>query len=146
MSEALVWLGIMAVLLLIEALTAGLTTIWFAGGALIAGITAFAGGALILQILLFFVVSLVLLIFTRPVALRMLNKKVEPTNVDTMIGKSALVTQSIDNLKETGQVVIGGIEWTARSAEEGVSIPKEAIVEVIQVQGVKLLVKMKKEG
>lgn len=64
--QPLIWLGILALLLVVEAITAGLTTIWFAGGALAAAIACYAGANLTVQILLFLCVSLVLLIFTRP--------------------------------------------------------------------------------
>lgn len=73
----LAWLGILAILLVIEAITVGLTTVWFAGGALVACIVSWLGGGIVVQLLLFFGVSVVLLIFTRPLAVRYMNKGVE---------------------------------------------------------------------
>ena len=129
----LAWLGILAILLVIEAITVGLTTVWFAGGALVACIVSWLGGGIVVQLLLFFGVSVVLLIFTRPLAVRYMNKGVEKTNAESLLGKRA--------------VVINDIEWTARSADESVEIPAGAVVEIKEIRGVKLIVKEdNKEG
>jgi membrane protein implicated in regulation of membrane protease activity len=137
----LAWLGILAILLVIEAITVGLTTVWFAGGALV------ACGGIVVQLLLFFGVSVVLLIFTRPLAVRYMNKGVEKTNAESLLGKRAVVIQPINNLAQTGQVRINDIEWTARSADESVEIPAGAVVEIKEIRGVKLIVKEdNKEG
>lgn len=143
--QPLIWLGILAVLLLIEAITAGLTTIWFAGGALIAAVASYFGADLIVQLLLFLCVSLVLLIFTRPLALKYFNKKTIQTNVNSLIGKKAVVIQDIDNLAQIGKVQINDIEWTARSTDDGKKISKDAIVFIREIHGVKLIVEEYKE-
>ena len=88
--EPIIWLGILAVLLVIEGLTTALTTIWFAGGALVAAIVAGVGMGIVPQLLLFFCVSLVLHLFTRPAALKLMNKGTEKTNVEGLLGKSAV--------------------------------------------------------
>lgn len=85
--EPIIWLVILAFLLAIEAATAGLTTIWFAGGALVSAVAAYLGADIWLQILLFLGVSILLLIFTRPLAVRYMNKNLEKTNVNSLIGK-----------------------------------------------------------
>ena len=139
--EAMVWLILLAVLLVVEAITAGLTTIWFAGGALVAALAASFGAGVVLQLLLFLVVSVVLLVFTRPLAVKYMNKDLEKTNVNSLLGKTAVVTQEIDNLAQTGQVRINDIEWTARTCDNSIKIPKDAVVEIEDVQGVKLIVK-----
>lgn len=139
--EAMVWLILLAVFLVIEAVTLGLTTIWFAGGALVAFIAAMCGAGMAIQIVLFVVVSVALLVFTRPMAVKYMNKKTERTNVDSLIGKHAVVTNTIDNLQSTGQVQVNGLEWTARASQEAQIIPKETVVEIIEVDGVKLIVK-----
>ena len=126
--QPLIWLGILAVLLVIEAITAGLTTIWFAGGALIAAIASYVGAGVMAQILLFLCISLVLLIFTRPVAMKYFNKETIQTNANSLIGKKAVVIQDIDNLAQTGQVRINDIEWTARTADDSQKIGKGAVV------------------
>ena len=134
------WLGAVVLLLVIEAITMGLTTIWFAGGALAAFFVALAGGPMLLQIGVFLVISPLLLIFTRPAAAKFMNQKVERTNVDSLIGKHAVVTETVDNLKGTGRVQIGGADWKARSGEESLILNKDEIVKVSRVDGVKLIV------
>lgn len=144
--EPMIWLGILAVLLIIEAITAGLTAIWFAGGALVAAIAAYCGAGVVLQFVLFFAVSLVLLIFTRPVAVRYMNHNVEKTNAESLLGKKAVVIEKIDNLAQTGHVRIRDIEWMARTSDDSVKIPENAVVEIEEIHGVKLIVKEVKEG
>ena len=139
--EPIIWLGILAVLLVIEGLTTALTTIWFAGGALVAAIAAGVGMGIVPQLLLFFCVSLVLLLFTRPAALKLMNKGTEKTNVEGLLGKSAVVIQQIDNLAQTGQVRINDIEWMARTSEDSVTIPVGTVVVIEAVHGVRLIVR-----
>ena len=141
------WLIALVVFLLIESATLGLATIWFAGGALVALIAAMCGAGIVIQIVLFLVVSLVLLFFTRPLAVRFLNKDTLKTNVDRVVGMEGVVTEEISNLAGTGKVSLGGNIWTARTENEGGTIPVDAVVTVLRVEGVKLSVKVKeKEG
>lgn len=144
--EPLMWLIVLAVFLVIEAITVGLTTIWFAGGALVAAIASGAGAGILVQWILFLVISLVLLIFTRPLAVRYMNKGVPKTNVNSLIGEKAVVIQKINNLEQTGQVRINDIEWMARTSSDEVTIPEQTVVTIEAVQGVKLIVKEEKEG
>lgn len=141
----MIWLGLLAVLLLVEAVTAGLTTIWFAGGALVAAIAAWMGAGVLVQIVLFLAVSGVLLVFTRPLAVKYLNKDKIATNANSLIGKNAVVTIDIDNLAQTGQVLINDVEWTARTSDDSQKIAKGAVVEIKEIRGVKLIVEEKKE-
>lgn len=138
--EPIIWLGILAVLLVIEGLTTALTTIWFAGGALAAAIAAGIGMGIVPQLILFFCVSLVLLIFTRPVAMKLMNKNTEKTNVDSLLGKTAVVIQEVSNLAQTGQVRINDIEWMARTSEDFAAIPVGTVVVIKAIHGVKLIV------
>ena len=141
------WLIALVVFLVIEAATLGLATIGFAGGALVALIAAMCGAGIVIQIVLFLVVSLVLLFFTRPLAVRFLNKDTLKTNVDRVVGMEGVVTEEISNLAGTGKVSLGGNVWTARTENEGGTIPVDAVVTVLRVEGVKLIVKVKeKEG
>lgn len=144
--EPILWLIILAVLLLIEALTVGLTTIWFAGGALAAAIASGMGAGILIQWSLFLVISVTMLIFTRPLAVRYMNRGVEKTNVNSLIGRKAVVIQKISNLEQTGQVRINDIEWMARSTSDEVTISENSIVMIEEVQGVKLIVREEKEG
>lgn len=145
MSLSIIWLIVLVVCLAIEISTLGLTSIWFAGGALLALIISLIGGPLWLQVLVFLVTSIVLLIFTRPIAMKYFNKNRAKTNVESKIGKQAIVTVTIDNLKGEGQIVTEGMEWTARSLDSSV-IEEGAIVTIEKIEGVKAIVKIMKEG
>lgn len=138
---AVYWLGGIVVLLIIEALTLGLTTIWFAGGALAAFIACVAGADLLVQVVLFVVVSLALLFFTRPFAKRYMNKETEKTNVEGVIGREARVTEQIDNRMATGEAVLAGQHWSARSVNDDEVIGEGERVTVEAVEGVKLIVR-----
>ena len=144
--EPIMWLILLACFLVVAAITVGLTTIWFAGGALVAAIASGMGAGTLMQWLLFLIISLVLLIFTRPLAVRYMNKGVPKTNVNSLIGERAVVIQKINNLEQTGQVRINDIEWMARTSSDEVTIPEHAIVTIEDVQGVKLIVKEETEG
>ena len=144
--EPIMWLILLACFLVVEAITVGLTTIWFAGGALVAAIASGLGAGILIQWVLFLIVSLALLIFTRPMAVRYMNKGVPKTNVNSLIGERAVVIQKINNLEQTGQVRINDIEWMARTSSDEVTIPEHAIVTIEDVPGVKLIVKEETEG
>lgn len=139
-----VWLVVFVFLIIVEIITMGLTTIWFAGGALIATAAAALHAPLWLQIVLFLVVSAVLLFFTRPIAVKYFNKDRVRTNVESLIGQQAIVISEINNLQGIGQVTVNGQEWSARSVEEGITLPVGAVVVIRRVSGVKLIVEEKK--
>lgn len=139
-NMAIVWLIALVVFLAIEVTTLGLTTIWFAGGALLATIIAAVGGPLWLQIVVFIVVSLLLLIFTRPIAMKYFNKDREKTNIDSIVGKQAIVVSEISNLNGVGKVTVDGNEWSACAESDEVKYEKDDIVIVKAVKGVKLIV------
>lgn len=139
--QAIVWLVLLVVLLAIEAVTLGLTTIWFAGGALVAFVLALAGAGLFIQIAVFCVISVILLIFTRPVAAGWLNHGRVRTNAQSLIGETAVVTEEIDNLANSGQVQVRGQYWMERTEQENTRILKNTRVKIQSISGVKLIVK-----
>ena len=135
------WLAAVIVLGVVEAITVGLVTVWFAVGALAALISSLFGGPLWLQILLFIVVTAVTLVTTRPLVKKYFGKNShKATNADMVIGKKAHVTEAIDNLMGTGAVKCMGKEWSARS-ENGEAIAKGETVTAVKIEGVKLIVK-----
>lgn len=143
MSEMVtLWLVVLIVSIGVEVATLGLTSIWFAGGAVVAVIVAAFHGSVWLQILLFFAVSLLLLFFTRPIAVRYFNRDRVRTNVESMIGRQAIVTSEIDNLQGIGQVTVGGQEWSARTEADGMNLQPGIVVDIVAVNGVKLIVKV----
>lgn len=139
------WLIGFAVLLIIEGATMALTTIWFAGGALVAFVLSLFHTSIEIQLVGFVIVSFLLLFFTRPFALHFQSGHITKTNADSLIGREAKVTEEINNQQGNGTVVINGMEWTARSLEEKECYPADTIVVVQKIQGVKLIVSKKKE-
>lgn len=138
--DGIFWLAVVIVMAIIEIITLGLTTIWFAGGALVAFLASMLGANFVVQAVLFIAVSVFLLAITRPLAVKYLNKNRESTNAESLIGKLAVVKEEIDNLNARGHVSVNGQEWTARSFEEKI-IPEGATVEIVEISGVKLLVR-----
>ena len=136
----LIWLGLFILLLVIEIITVGLTTIWFAAGALAALAANVLGADLIIQIIIFLAVSIVLLIFTRPWAEKHLNRKRVRTNYEREIGKVIRITEKVDNLNQTGKSVVDGQEWTVRSKNDSEIFEAGALARVAAVSGVKLIV------
>ena len=136
----LIWLGLFILLLVIEIITVGLTTIWFAAGALAALAANVLGADLIIQIIIFLAVSVVLLIFTRPWAEKHLNRKRVRTNYEREIGKVIRITEKVDNLNQTGKSVVDGQEWTVRSRNDSDIFEAGALARVVAVSGVKLIV------
>ena len=143
MNYTIFWLVALVLFILIEIATMGLTTIWFAGGALVAVIASALGLPLVVQIVLFFAVSFVLLYFTRPMAVKYFNKDRVKTNAESLVGRQAIVISEIDNLQGIGQVTVGGMEWSARTAEAGVRLDVGSVVNIIAINGVKLIVEEK---
>ncbi len=139
----IVWLSIFVVLVLTELATMGLTTVWFAGGAIVSCIMAAILLPIWMQIIAFVIVSGVLLYFTRPIAVKYFNRNRVKTNIDEKIGKQAIVTSDIDNLQGSGQVKIDGMEWSARSLN-GEVILSGSVVRVVKISGVKLIVETDK--
>ena len=143
--DSIVWLGVLILMILLELATMGLTTIWFAGGALAEFIAALCGASLLVELGLFLVVSFLLLFAFRPLAMRYVNSRTVKTNVESLAGKTARVTEEINNEMGQGTAVLNGQEWTARSADDTV-LPAGSLVVVDAVSGVKLLVHKKENG
>ena len=141
----LIWIGLFIILIIIEIFTGGLTTIWFAIGALAAAGVNTLGANLIIQIIVFFAVSIVLMIFTRPWAAKHLNQKRLKTNYESKIGDVIKITERVDNLRQTGRSIVDGQEWTVRSQDNNVTLEKDELAKVIAVSGVKLIVEKYEE-
>lgn len=137
--EAIIWLALMVVFLITEASTVAMVSLWFAAGSLVAMVAALLGGPVWLQIALCLVVSALLLACLRPMVRKHFTPKIKSTNVDSIVGSQGYVTADIDNLAATGQVKLGGMEWTARSAGGG-KIPSGTLVQVERIEGVKAFV------
>lgn len=134
------WIVLLVVLIIVEAVTAQLVTIWFAAGAAAALIAELCGLQQWLQWVIFIAVSAIALVATRPLVRKVTNKTVQPTNADRCIGQTAVVTEDIDNIEGKGQVHVNGVTWTARSSDGSV-FRKDERVTVEKIEGVKLIVK-----
>ena len=134
------WVMALVVFLIVEAVTAGLVSIWFVFGSLVALICAALGAAVWLQIFWFVIVSVATLVLTRPLVKRYVDSRSVATNADRSIGRAAVVTERIDNLAATGAVKLDGVVWTARSTDDAVAIETGERVTVRAIEGVKLIV------
>ena len=134
------WVVALVVFLIVEAVTAGLVSIWFVFGSLVALICAALGAAIWLQIFWFVIVSVATLVLTRPLVKRYVDSRSVATNADRNIGRTAVVTERIDNLAATGAVQLAGVVWTARSTDDAVAIETGERVTVRAIEGVKLIV------
>lgn len=143
--KTIYWLALFVVLLVIEIITMGLTTIWFAAGALIAFVAGILGFGVTVQVVVFIVVSAVLLIMTRPLAVKYFNQERQKTNAESLIGQQVLVIEDIDTLEAKGRVEIRGMEWAAKTDEPDGKIAKNTVVVVNGIQGVKLIVRDREE-
>ncbi len=136
----ILWAVALVLLLIVEGATAQLVTIWFAAGALVALIAALFGAPLWLQVALFIIVSGVTLAATRPMVKKITKRKAQALNADRCIGETAVVTETIDNIRASGAVKVGGVVWTARSSDGSV-IEEGKTVTVERIEGVKAIVK-----
>ena len=141
MSWLWIWLAIIIITIIVEVLTVGLTSIWMTGGALGALVVAAISGPVWLQIIVFFVVTGVLLVFTRPWAIKHFNRERIRTNVDAIVGSKVRVVEAVNNDLNTGKVLCNGMEWTARSVSSDITFEIEEMAVVDSVQGVRLILK-----
>lgn len=145
LSYPMLWLLLLVIFAGVEGLTAGLISIWFCAGSLAAFFASMFHTGIWVQVGVFAVVSLLAMAVIRPIAKKHWQPKIQKTNVDSILGSEGIVTETIDNIRGTGQVKIGGIVWTARS-ENGSPIPENALVTVDRVEGVKVLVSLAEKG
>ena len=135
-----VWLAVIAAALIAEASTATLVAIWFIPSAILSAALAKLGVGVTWQVVAFFVLSILLIVFARKLLSKYIVKKPIPTNADALIGKVGVVEEDIDNLAFRGIVKVNGQTWSAKS-HDGTVIPKFSEVEILEIQGVKLVVK-----
>lgn len=137
---AVIWIALIVIFSVIEIATVGLTSIWFAGGAVAALLAYSAGLGTVWQFIIFVAVSLLLLVYTRPWAMKYLKPRLVKTNYEEAIDKNVCLTETVDNIKGTGTAVLNGQEWTARAAEEGKIFEAGSIVRVKEIRGVTMYV------
>lgn len=143
--DYIIWLVVVIGFGVAEAATLGLTSIWFAVGALAAMVCAMVHAPLWLQIVVFVAVSLLCLAFVRKHFQGRFNRNREKTNADRILGHRGLVLEAIDNQQAAGTVKVDGTVWTARS-KSGQPIPAGAEVRIDAIEGVKVIVEPAKGG
>lgn len=134
----LIWGGLFVLTVVAEIASQQLISIWFAAGAIAAFLAVCFGASLVVQSVLFVAVSILLLVFTRPIVKKVFSFGVKDTN-NQEIGRIAIVIQAVDPIKNTGRVRLDGVDWIAVS-KDGVPIPAETSVRIEAVDGTKLLV------
>lgn len=135
------WVIFFIILVIIELITINLVTIWFAFGALVTSLVSLYTTDTVILLAVFTLVSLLLLLITKPVVKKLKVKKVVATNLDQVIGKTGVVTEPIAKDK-IGEVKVLGKRWSAYSDRE---ISKDKKVKILSISGVKLKVEEKKE-
>ena len=136
-----VWLGVIILAVILEASTCALVSIWFIPAAVVSLILSFFPGPLWIQFKIFVVCSALLLVFTKVIFKKTLGLKRVATNADAVIGEEAIVTEPIDNIEGVGQVKVKGQIWTARSYDKDTKYEKGEILNVVAIEGVKLICK-----
>ena len=136
---AIIWLAIMILLLMVEAATVSLVSIWFACGSLLAMIVSLLGGNVMVQISVCLITATLLLLLLRPMVRKYFTPRLSRTNVDSVIGSQGFVTREINNEEASGQVKLGSMYWTARSTS-GMPIAADTLVQVDRIEGVKVFV------
>ena len=137
----IIWIALAVIFAIAEAISVQLVSVWFALGALAAMFLSLFGvdnpG---IQIAVFLGVSIAALVATRPLAKKLMQKRVQPTNADRSIGQTGRVTKEINNALGQGEVNLKGVIWTARSCDEDLVIPENTLVTALRIEGVKLIV------
>ena len=137
----LVWTGILVVSLIAEAATAALLSIWFVAGAAVALIFSFIPGIPYwVELIIFFGVSLLVFFLIRPFLKKLMHKRISKSNVDSIVGKKGAITEDTSALNP-GEVSVASMIWTALPAKSTMTLPKGTIVQVVAVEGNKLIVK-----
>ena len=135
-----IWVTAVILFAILEALTAQLVSVLFVFGSVGGLITSLLGAPVWMQLVVFLALSLITLVGTRPFVRKITRNKPQETNADRVIGKTAVVVEPIDNLAGRGQVRVLGSVWTARSQNDGITIPMGQNVIVQKIDGVKLIV------
>lgn len=134
------WIFVLITAIVVEAITPMLVAIWFMPAALVALILAFCKVKTEIQVLVFLVTALGLILIIRPFAKKLMkNHAVTPTNADALIGEIGIVTETIHNLSDSGQVKVKSQVWTARTRTDDITIPKDTLVKVEEIVGVRLI-------
>ena len=140
MGMWILWLIIAGFFFILEMVTSGFLVCWLGVGAVLSMILSFFVDNIIAQVIVFAISSIVLMVMTKPLVKKFIDKGTIPTNKDSLIGKEGIVIETIDTIKAQGQVKLMGEVWSAKSFDEGKVIEKDTKVIVKEITGVKLVV------
>ncbi len=135
----LIWVAVMVIFGVLEAVTVGLTSIWFVVGAVGGLVVSMLSGPIWLQLVVYFAVPIVCMIAARPLVIKYNNHSTPATNADRVLGATARVTERIDNTVPSGAVYVDGKTWSARSESDAI-IEVDTLVRVKRMEGVRLFV------
>ncbi|MDO5398919.1 MAG: NfeD family protein [bacterium] len=142
-NVSLIWLIAVVVFLILEAVTYQLISIWFVFGASAGLISSFVTDNFYIEMGVFLAVSILMLAILRPLSIRLVKKQDFKSNVESLIGKTVLITQEVNNLHNSGQGKVNGMYWTVRS-EDDKQIPAGELKRIVRIEGVKLIVSSSK--
>ena len=140
----IIWIAAIIIFGVVEAVTAGLVSIWFVIGGVGGLITSILGGQIYLQVVVFFIMSIAALFVTRPLVRKWGTARATATNADRVLGSIGRVTEAIDNTIPQGEVYVDGKRWSARS-EDGSVIKPDTLVRITRMEGVRLFVEKKED-
>ncbi len=140
----IIWIAAIIIFGVVEAVTAGLVSIWFVIGGVGGLITSILGGQIYLQVVVFFIMSIAALFVTRPLVRKWGTARATATNADRVLGSIGRVTETIDNTIPMGEVYVDGKRWSARS-ENGSVIKPDTLVRITRMEGVRLFVELKED-
>ena len=134
------WLSVVVLAIVAEAITADLIAVWIIPSALISMILAIIDVPLWVQIVVFLVLVAALLVLSKTILRKYLQKRpAEITNAESLLGQTAIVTEALNNLSQSGAVRVNGLEWSARSVSDETVIEKGSLVVIREIRGVKLI-------
>lgn len=139
-TAGIIWLLAVIAFIILEACTYQMICVWFIGGAIGGMIAGMLGAGFWVQMGLFLVLSVILLVAFRPLAIKRLNSQKTKTNADSLIGKKVIITETVDNINATGQCKLDGVVWLVRSDDDTVIAEGER-AEILRIEGVKLIVR-----
>jgi len=129
-----IWIGVIVFAAASEINTLAFVSIWFIPAAFIAFVLSLTGVQVWIQVIIFFIITLITLVLSRTIF-----KKFKKVNLNSIIGKNAIVTEEINNYKRTGAIRINGFIWTAKSEEDDVIYESGLIVTVVKTEGIKVV-------
>lgn len=133
------WIGAVVVFLIIEGMTASLTSIWFAVGAFAALIAYLFKADTMVQLIVFLTVSILSVILIKKYWKKGVKMQNDPVNLDRIIGSEIVIAESCDEFKKEGIAYINDVSWKVKCISDA-KIPAGTRARVVRIEGVRLIV------